>query len=140
MFCHIKIVESKRETYQYWLCCDWLDVMCNYSNEGGCLKNAQNKHHIQVNTVIKSFFAESTEKELHETIDTFWSRYKNSIIRMILLTVINLSVTVKIFVMVIVICGIRNNLFHPPSSVFYSLQGNFKNTWNRICRAFMGWC
>ena len=34
-------------------------------------KNAQNNHHIQVNTVIKSLFAGSTEKELHETLDTF---------------------------------------------------------------------
>ena len=35
-------------------------------------KNAQNKHHIQVNNVIKTLFAGSTEKELHGTIDTFW--------------------------------------------------------------------
>ena len=39
-------------------------------------KNAQNKHHIQVNNVIKSFFSGSTEKELHESLDTFWSKYK----------------------------------------------------------------
>ena len=30
-----------------------------------------------MNTVIKSLFAGSTEKELHETLDTFWSEYKN---------------------------------------------------------------
>ena len=36
-------------------------------------KNAQNKHHIQVNNVIKSLFAGSTEKELHESLDTFWN-------------------------------------------------------------------
>ena len=40
-------------------------------------KNAQNKYHIQVNNVIKTFFDGSTEKELHENIDTFWSEYKN---------------------------------------------------------------
>ena len=40
-------------------------------------KNAQNKHHIQVNNVIKDLFAESTEKELHGTLDTFCSKYKN---------------------------------------------------------------
>ena len=39
------------------------------------LKNAQNNHHIQVNTVIKSLFAGSTETELHETLHTFWSKY-----------------------------------------------------------------
>ena len=39
------------------------------------LKNAQNKHHIQVNNVIKTLFAGSTEKELHGTLDTFWSKY-----------------------------------------------------------------
>ena len=34
--------------------------------------NAENNNHIQVNTVIKSLFSGSTEKELHETLDTFW--------------------------------------------------------------------
>ena len=38
-------------------------------------KNAQNNHHIQVNNVIKSFFFVSTEKDLHEALDTFWSEY-----------------------------------------------------------------
>ena len=36
-------------------------------------KNAQNKHHIQVNNVIKHFFTVSTEKELHGALDMFWS-------------------------------------------------------------------
>ena len=43
------------------------------------LKNSQNHHHIQVNTVIKSFFDASTEKELHATLDTFWIKYTNVI-------------------------------------------------------------
>ena len=34
-------------------------------------------YHIQVNTVIKSLFYGSTEKKLHETLDTFWSEYTN---------------------------------------------------------------
>ena len=38
-------------------------------------KNAQNKNHIQVNNVIKTLFAVSTEKELHRALDTFWSEY-----------------------------------------------------------------
>ena len=37
--------------------------------------NAQNKHHIQVNNVIKPLFAGSTEKELHVNLDTFWREY-----------------------------------------------------------------
>ena len=40
-------------------------------------KNAQNNHHIQVNNDIKSFFARSNEKELHENLDTLWSEYIN---------------------------------------------------------------
>ena len=40
-------------------------------------KNEQNKHHIQVNNVIKSLFSGSTEKELHESLDMFWSEYTN---------------------------------------------------------------
>ena len=38
-------------------------------------KNAQNKHNIQVNNVIRNLFAGSTEKELHGTLDKFWSEY-----------------------------------------------------------------
>ena len=38
-------------------------------------KNAQIKHHIQGNTVIKSLFSGSTEIELHGTLDTFWIKY-----------------------------------------------------------------
>ena len=30
-----------------------------------------------MNTVIKSLFSGSTEKELHETLDTFWREYTN---------------------------------------------------------------
>ena len=40
-------------------------------------KNAQNNQHIQVNIVIKSLFAGSTEKELHKTLDMFCSEYTN---------------------------------------------------------------
>ena len=34
-------------------------------------ENAENNHHTQVNTIIESLFAGSTEKELHETLDAF---------------------------------------------------------------------
>ena len=51
--------------------------MCNSSHYVYVFKNAQNNHHIQVNSVIKSLFAGSTEKQLYETLDTFWSEYKN---------------------------------------------------------------
>ena len=40
-------------------------------------KNAQNTHHIQVNIVIKTLFVGLTEKELHGTLDDFWSKYTN---------------------------------------------------------------
>ena len=40
-------------------------------------KSAQNKHHIQVNNVIKNLFAGSTEKELHGALDTVWSEYNS---------------------------------------------------------------
>ena len=30
-----------------------------------------------MNTVIKTLFAGSGEKELHETLNTFWSKYTN---------------------------------------------------------------
>ena len=44
----------------------------------------------------------------------FGANIQISIIRMIILTVINLYGTVKIFVMAIVIYGIRNIPYYPP--------------------------
>ena len=46
-------------------------------NREDIFKNAQNKHHIQVNNVIKTLFAGSTEKELHEALDKFWIEYNS---------------------------------------------------------------
>ena len=63
-----------------------------------------------------------------------------SIVRMILLTVTNLSRLVNIFLMVIFICGTRNILYHTPKSLVCRLQGNFRKYLNRICRAFIGLC
>ena len=74
------------------------------------LQNAQNEHHIQVNIVIKSLFTGSTENSYTKLLIRFGENIKNLIIRMILLKVMNLSGIVKIFVMVIVICGIRNTI------------------------------
>ena len=51
-------------------------VLCVIPHIGeDVFKNAQNNHHIQVNTLIKSFFAGSIEKESHETIDTLRNKY-----------------------------------------------------------------
>ena len=44
-------------------------------------------------------------------------RQKNPIIRMILLTVMDLSGVVNISVIEIVICVIRNTIYHPPKSL-----------------------
>ena len=78
--------------------------------EENFFKNAHNKHHIQVNNVIKSLFSGSTENSYMKLLIRFGVNIKNSIIRMILLTVMNLYGTVKIFVMVVAICYIRNTL------------------------------
>ena len=40
-------------------------------------KNKHKDHHIQVDTIINSLFDGSSEKYLHETLDTFWSEYTN---------------------------------------------------------------
>ena len=77
-------------------------------------KYAQNKHHIQVNNVIKTLFSGSTEKELHATIDTLWSEYTKFNQSMIPLKEMDLSETVKILLMVTVIYGIRNTLYRQP--------------------------
>ena len=57
---------------------------------------------------------------------TFGVSIKMSIIRLVLLKVTNLSVVSKIFVMVMVICGIKNSLYHASKFLFFSLQSNFK--------------
>ena len=41
----------------------------------GVFKNLDEKHHIQVNIVIKNFYNGLYEKDLNKTIDTFWSEY-----------------------------------------------------------------
>ena len=47
-------------------------MLCVIPHIGGDIfNNAQNHHHIQVNTVINIFL------ELHETLDTFLSKYTN---------------------------------------------------------------
>ena len=61
-----------------------------------------------MNNVIKSFFAGSTEKELHEILNTFWIEYKNVNHNNYHLTVTNLSGTVNLLVMVTVVYGIKN--------------------------------
>ena len=54
----------------------WMLCVISHIKED-VFNNAENNNHIQVNTVIKSLFSGSTEKELHETLDTFWSEYTN---------------------------------------------------------------
>ena len=69
-------------------------------------KTEQNIYHKQVNTVIKSLFVGLTEKGLHKLLIRFGANIHNSIIITTLLTAMNLSGTVKIFVVVIAIVGI----------------------------------
>ena len=77
-------------------------------------KDAQNKHHIQVNNFIKTFFAGPTEKSYRELLIRSGVHIIYSIIRMIPLTVMILYGTLKILLMVTVIYGIRNTHYHPP--------------------------
>ena len=64
-----------------------------------------------------------------------------SIVIIVLLTVMDLFGTVKIFLMVIVSYGIKNTIFSIHQSYWLCrFYGNFKNNWDSICRAFMGLC
>ena len=45
---------------------------------GYVFKNSNRKLHIQVNNVINTLFARSSEKDLYEILDTFWSEYTKS--------------------------------------------------------------
>ena len=68
--------ERKKQINTDYVVTGWILGVITHIRED-VFKNAQNNHRIQVNTVIKSFFSGSTEKELHETIGTFCSKYKN---------------------------------------------------------------
>ena len=54
----------------------WISCVIPHIRED-VFNNAQNNHHIHVNTVIKSLFSGSIGKDLHETLDTFWREHTN---------------------------------------------------------------
>ena len=68
--------EREKHTDTDYSVTGWMLCVITHIRED-CFKNAQNKHHIQVNNVVKTLFAGSTENDLHETLDMFWSKYKN---------------------------------------------------------------
>ena len=52
-------------------------MLCLIPNiKEGVFKNPNGKHHIQLNNVIKTLYAVSSEKVLYEIPGTFWSEYK----------------------------------------------------------------
>ena len=53
---------------------DWM--LCVITNIREDILNHSNvNHRIQVNTFINTIFADLSEEELHEGINTFWSEY-----------------------------------------------------------------
>ena len=68
--CGIKERENFNTDYAMtsWMLCIITHIRENIFNI------VQNKYNIQMN-IIKSLFAWSTEKELHETLDMFWREY-----------------------------------------------------------------
>ena len=90
----------------------WMLCVINHIRED-VLKREQNNHHIQLNTVIKSFISGSTGNSYMKLLIRSEANIQISIIRMIILTVMNLSGTVNISVMVTVIYGIKNNPYRP---------------------------
>ena len=123
--------------------CFFISSLCNemekrintdYAVTGGMLcvipqiieyvfKDTQNKHHIQVNNDIKTLFAGSTENSYIELSIRSGANIKISIIRMILLTAMNLSGIVKILVMIKFIYGIKILFTIHRSSWFCRLKG-----------------
>ena len=78
-------------------------------------KNVQNNHHIQVNTVIKTFFLDQLKNSYMKLSIRSGANIQISIKSMIPLTVTNLYGIVQILVMVTVIYGIRNTHYHSPN-------------------------
>ena len=89
----------------------------------GVFKNAQNNNHIQVNTVINSFFLDQLKKSYMKLLIFSGASIQISIIRMIILELMNLSGTVNISVVVTVIYGIKNDPYHPPKFLVLWLAG-----------------
>ena len=77
-------------------------------------KNAQNKNHIQLNNVIRTFFLDQLKKSYMELLIRSGADTQIPIKIMILLIETNLSGIVKVLVIVTVIYGIRNTPYHPP--------------------------
>ena len=91
----------------------WVSCVIHHINVD-VFKNAQNNHHIWVNTVIKSFFLDQLKNTYMKISIHSGANIQISIIIMIILTVMNLYGTVNISVMVTVIYGIKNNPYNPP--------------------------
>ena len=77
-------------------------------------KNAQNKHHIQVNNVIQKKNLDQLKSSYMELLIHSQANIQISIKIMIPLTAMNLYVIVNILVMATVIYCIKNNHYHPP--------------------------
>ena len=76
MFISKLCIERKKNINTEYAVTAW--VLCVITHiRGYVLKNTNINHMNQVNTVIKTFFAGSSEKEFHRTIVTFWSEYTN---------------------------------------------------------------
>ena len=54
----------------------WMLCVINHIREG-VFKTSNRNHRNQVNIAINTLFDDSSEKELHETLDAFWSEYTN---------------------------------------------------------------
>ena len=87
----------------------WMLCVITHIREN-VFKNEQNNHHIQVNTVIKICFLDQLKNSYMKLSINSGANIQISIIRMITLTAMNLSETVKILLMVTFIYGIRNTL------------------------------
>ena len=81
-------------------------------------KNAQNNHHIQKILLSRVCLLDQLKKSHMKLLIRSGANIKISIIRMIILTVMDLYRTVNILVMVTVIHGIKNNPYHPPKFLF----------------------
>ena len=102
-------------------------IFCKISHiREDVFKNLNGNHRKHVNIVIKTLFDDSYEKECHETLDTFWSEYTNFNHMNDPFDSKNKSGIVKISVMVIVIYGIMNTIYHLQRAWFCILQCNFK--------------
>ena len=117
LFCHVKVVDLKRENINTgYAVTGWMLYVIPHIRG---ISSIIQMEIIGIRWILLSrpCLLIHLKKSSMKPLIRFGVNILISIVRMVIFTVMNLSGAVKIFIMVIVICGIRNNLYREPNSL-----------------------